>query len=56
MEKVVLKASKRDVTGKQVGALRRASKLPAVIYGHHTEPINISLKPHTANLVLTKVG
>ncbi|HEY5984402.1 MAG TPA: 50S ribosomal protein L25 [Anaerolineales bacterium] len=56
MEKVVIKATKRDVTGKQVGALRRAGKLPAVIYGRHTEPINITLDAHSAGLVLSKVG
>ena len=43
MEKVVIKAEKRDVIGKQVKAMRRAGKLPAVIYGRRTEPINISL-------------
>ena len=41
MEKVVLQATKRDVIGKQVKALRREGKLPAVIYGRHTEPIKI---------------
>ncbi len=56
MEKVVLKASRRDVRGKQVGALRRAGKLPAVIYGRHTDPLNISLDAHDANLALGKVG
>lgn len=56
MEKVVLKASKRDVTGKQVNALRRAGKLPAVIYGRHTESIKIALDAHDANLALSKVG
>jgi len=56
MEKVVLKASKRDVIGKQVKALRREGKLPAVIYGRHTEPINVSLDAHIANLALSKVG
>jgi large subunit ribosomal protein L25 len=56
MEKVVLKASRRDVRGKQVGALRRAGKLPAVIYGRHIEPLNISLDAHDANLALNKVG
>ena len=55
MEKVVLKAS-RDIRGKQVKALRREGKLPAVIYGHHTEPIKVSLDAHTANLMLSKVG
>ncbi len=56
MEKVVLKASKRDVSGKHVKAMRREGKLPAVIYGRHTEPIKISLEAHNANLVLGKVG
>ncbi len=56
MEKVVLKAEKRDVTGKQVGALRRAGKLPAVIYGRHVEPIAISLDAHSAGLALAKLS
>ncbi len=43
MEKVVLNATKRDISGKQVKALRRAGKLPAVIYGHLSEPVNITL-------------
>ncbi len=46
MEKVVLNATKRDVIGKQVKALRREGKLPAVIYGRHTEPVNINLDAH----------
>ena len=54
MEKVVLKASKRDVVGKQVKALRREGKLPAVIYGRHTDPININLEAHVASLALAK--
>jgi large subunit ribosomal protein L25 len=55
MEKVVLNATKRDVVGKQVRALRREGKLPAVIYGRHTEPLNINLDAHTASLALGKV-
>ncbi len=55
MEKVVLQAEKRDVIGKQVKAMRREGKLPAVIYGRHTEPINVSLDAHTASLVLGKL-
>jgi len=55
MEKVVLKAEKRDVIGKQVKAMRRAGKLPAVIYGRRTEPINVSLDAHTASLVLGRL-
>ena len=55
MEKVVLKAEKRDVIGKQVKAMRRAGKLPAVIYGRHTDPISVSLDSHTASLVLGRL-
>ncbi len=55
MEKVVLKAEKRDVVGKQVKAMRREGKLPAVIYGRHTEPITVTLDAHTAALVLGKL-
>jgi large subunit ribosomal protein L25 len=56
MEKVVLKATKRDVTGKQVKALRRAGQLPAVIYGRHVEhPISISLDAHVAEIAFAKV-
>ena len=41
MEEIVLKASRRTVLGKQVKAIRREGKLPAVIYGHYIEPISI---------------
>ena len=54
MEKIVLKASKRDVVGKQVKALRREGKLPAVIYGRHTDPININLDARSATVMLAK--
>jgi large subunit ribosomal protein L25 len=56
MEKVVLKAESRDVTGKQVGALRRSGKLPAVIYGRHVDPIAIVLDAHSAGLTLAKLS
>lgn len=55
MEKVVLKAEKRGVVGKQVKAMRREGKLPAVIYGRHTEPINVFLDAHTASLALGRI-
>jgi len=55
MENVVLKATKRDVVGKQVKALRREGKLPGVIYGRHTDPVNINLEAHTAAIALAKV-
>jgi len=56
MEKEVLKATKRTVTGKQVRALRRAGLIPAVIYGHHVEPVVISLDSHNATLSLSRVS
>jgi len=43
MDKITLHASRRDVIGKKVKALRREGKLPAVIYGHHIEPLSILL-------------
>lgn len=56
MEKVVLKAAKRNVTGKQVKALRRAGQLPAVIYGRHVDqPVSISLEAHSAELTFAKL-
>jgi large subunit ribosomal protein L25 len=56
MDKVVLKATKREVTGKQVKALRRAGQLPAVIYGRHVEqPISISLDAHAAESAFAKL-
>ncbi len=56
MEKIVLKATKRTVTGKQVNQLRRAGRLPGVIYGHNVEPVNISLDAHEASLMLPRVS
>lgn len=55
MEKTVLQATKRTITGKQVKALRRQGELPAVIYGHHLDPIAISLNAHDAGLKLGRI-
>jgi large subunit ribosomal protein L25 len=43
MAEVVLKAVHRNILGKQVKAIRREGKLPAVIYGHHIDPISIEM-------------
>jgi large subunit ribosomal protein L25 len=56
MEKQVLKATKRTVTGKQVRQLRRAGQLPGVIYGHNVEPVAISLDSHDATVSLSKLS
>lgn len=52
MDTIVLKATRRSVTGKQVKALRREGRLPAVMYGHAFEPVKISLDAHEAALIL----
>ena len=56
MEKVVIQAEKRNVVGKQVRALRREGKLPAVIYGHHVDPVSIVLDAHDASKTLAKAS
>ena len=43
MEEIVLKAQRRDVIGKQVNALRRQGRLPAVLYGRNIQPIPVTL-------------
>jgi large subunit ribosomal protein L25 len=54
MEKVVIKAEKRDVIGKQVKAMRRAGKLPGDYRSLHG-PISVSLDFHSASLVLGRL-
>jgi large subunit ribosomal protein L25 len=56
MEKVVIQAEKRMVTGKQVKALRREGKLPAVIYGYGIDPISIVLDTRSASRILAKAS
>lgn len=56
MDKVVLKATERKVTGRHVRALRRSGQLPGVIYGHNVEPVSISLDAHEASKVLGKLS
>jgi large subunit ribosomal protein L25 len=55
MENIVLKATKRDVVGKKVGALRRQGKLPAVLYGHHIETTPILLDAYEASQTLSRL-
>jgi len=43
MDEIVLQANPRTILGKQVKVLRREGRLPAIIYGHHINPIPISL-------------
>jgi large subunit ribosomal protein L25 len=55
MEEIVLQAQRRDVLGKQVKALRRQGKLPAVVYGHRIQPLAITLDTREASRQLTGV-
>jgi large subunit ribosomal protein L25 len=53
MEEVILKANRRIVLGKQVKAIRREGRLPAVIYGHYIDPLSIELDLRDASKSLT---
>lgn len=52
MEKVIIEATRRTVTGKQVGALRRSGKLPGVMYGYKFDPTPIEMNYHDAAKIL----
>lgn len=57
MERVSLKASRREVIGKKVSKLRREGKLPAVIYGRHVEkPIAITLDHRETSKLLKRIN
>jgi len=51
-QEIVLKASKRELTGKKVKSVRRDGKLPCVVYGKHLEsmPILLDLRDATKSL------
>jgi large subunit ribosomal protein L25 len=52
MDKIVLRAEKRTLTGKKVKNLRIAGKVPAVLYGDQVETTPISLdKKETTNIL-----
>jgi large subunit ribosomal protein L25 len=55
MEEIVLQAKTRNVTGKQVKALRREGVLPAVIYGRAKDSINISLDFRESSRVIPTI-
>ena len=55
MKDVVFKAQPRKVIGKQVKALRRAGRLPGVIYGRSTSPILITLDMHETSRILPTI-
>src|SRR4030067_1073954 len=54
MDRLELKASLRQIRGKQVSALRRAGRLPAVLYGRGTEALSLELDAQEGSRVLAK--
>jgi large subunit ribosomal protein L25 len=55
MDRVILQATKRTVTGKQVKQLRRQGQLPGVVYGYKVESTPISLDAHDAGLIIPRL-
>ena len=56
MEKIIIKASKREVIGKKVKLLRQEGKLPAVIYGREMDTIPIVLDNRDTTNTLNRVS
>lgn len=56
MEKVIIKAEKRTITGKKVKNIRLAGKVPAVIYGDKLKSLPISLDQRDTTNTLNKVS
>ena len=52
MEEVVLKATRREVVGKQVNALRRAGKLPGILYGRGFNPVPVTFDLRETSRIL----
>ncbi len=54
MDKIYVEATKREVTGKKVKALRRQGKLPAVLYGYGIDSIPVMLEHRETGRILAK--
>lgn len=54
MEQLVINAEIRNTTGKKVKALRRAGKLPGIIYGHKVEPTAVLMDQKEATVALNQ--
>ncbi|MCJ7696553.1 MAG: 50S ribosomal protein L25 [Anaerolineaceae bacterium] len=54
-EEIVIKAQKRNVIGKQVGALRRSGYLPGVIYGRHITSFPIQMDSKVASYIINRL-
>ena len=56
MERIELKVEKRTLLGKKVKRLRRQGLIPAIIYGHKTEPIPVQIEERELTRVLAQAG
>ncbi|MSP11515.1 MAG: 50S ribosomal protein L25 [Chloroflexi bacterium] len=56
MEQIALKAEQRTARGKKVRALRRQGLIPAIVYGHSTQPIAIQAEERHLGRVLVSAG
>lgn len=56
MESITITATKRTVVGKAVGKLRKAGKLPAVVYGHNTPTTSLEIDEREFAKILKKAG
>jgi large subunit ribosomal protein L25 len=51
-----LAAEPREITGKKVATLRRAGRLPGVVYGHGVSSENVSIDAHDFELLRRRAG
>lgn len=56
MEKILIQATRREITGKKVSVLRRQGKLPGVMYGRHIEPTPILMDLRAASKAFFKLS
>ena len=56
MEEIVLSAELRSISGKAVRHLRREGVVPAVMYGHRTEPVSLQVEERALRQVLREAG
>lgn len=56
MKEIELRAQKREIMGKQVKQLRRQGVVPAILYGHRTEPLPLQTEERSLRRILERVG
>jgi large subunit ribosomal protein L25 len=56
MEAILLDAELRNITGKAVRHMRREGYVPAVVYGHRTEPVSLQVSERALRQALRVAG